>query len=117
MILTRETPVKITESNYYYHEHLGYDVNIGDVINIPIELLPSGSHKKIDCKCDGCNVIKEVILKNYIKYGNKWGEYYCRKCSESKRKKTLNINYGVDYPIQNKDIKNKIKNTVNEKRI
>ena len=60
------------------------------------------------CKCDACGVEKEVIFKNYIKYGNTWGVYYCRKCSESKRKKTLRKNFGVDYPIQNKIIFNKI---------
>jgi hypothetical protein len=51
-----------------------------------------------------------------MKYNNKnFGEYNCRKCSEEKRKKTLRKNFGVDYPIQNKSIKNKIKNTLIEK--
>jgi hypothetical protein len=36
------------------------------------------------------------------------GEYYCRKCSE-KKKRNLRRNFGVDYPIQNK------KSTTNEK--
>ena len=34
---------------------------------------------------------KEVIFKNYLKYGNNFGEYKCRKCSENKRKKTIFI--------------------------
>lgn len=120
MILTREASVKINESNCYYYEELGYDVAIGEKLTIPVELLSTGSHQKISCQCDGClikgiNTIKEVIFKNYIKYGNKWGEYYCRKCSESKRKKSLKLNHGVDYPIQNKEIKKKIQNTMIEK--
>jgi hypothetical protein len=49
------------------------------------------------------------------KYDNKFGEYYCRKCSESKRKETLRKNFGVDYPIQNKKVFNKMKNTLIEK--
>lgn len=115
MILTREIKVKISESNLSYYEDLGYDVSIGEELVIPIELLSPGSHYKIDCQCDGCGVVKPVIYKNYVKYGNNWGEYRCRKCSESKRKKTLNTNYGVDYPIQSKIIRRKIEKTMVEK--
>jgi hypothetical protein len=116
MILTREIIIKINESNFSYWTELGYDdVIIGETIIIPIELLSVGSHYKIDCKCDGCGIIKEVIFKNYVKYDNNWGEYYCRKCSEKKRKKTLLENHGVEYPIQNKLIKERIKNTMIEK--
>ena len=115
MILTREIIVKINESNLSYYEELGYDVNIGEALIIPIELLSTGSHYKIDCKCDTCGKIKEVIFKNYVKYDNRWGEYFCRKCSESKRKKTLKENYGVEYPIQSKEIRKKIEKSMIEK--
>ncbi len=115
MILTREVLVKINESNYSYYEEIGYDIVIGEKLTIPIELLSTGSHQKINCQCDGCSIIKEVIFKNYIKYGNKWGEYYCRKCSEYKRKKSLKLNYGVEYPIQSKVIRSKIQKTMTEK--
>ena len=112
MILSREINVKITESNYNYYDNLGYDVYISEQIIIPVELLPKGSHYKIKCKCDDCGIEKEVIYKNYLKYDNKWGDYYCRKCSEKKRKETLRKNYGVDYPIQNKGVLEKMKNTL-----
>ena len=115
MILTREIEIKINESNYQYYDDLGYEVAIGEIIKIPIELMSKGSHYKIKCKCDGCGIEKEVIFKNYIKYDNNWGEYYCRKCSERKRKETLRKNFGVDYPIQNKKVLNKMKNTLIEK--
>lgn len=115
MILTREIKVKINESNFQYYENLGYEIYLGEELVIPIELLSKGSHYKIDCQCDGCGVVKTVLFKNYIKYDNVWGEYYCRKCSEAKRKKTLQKNYGVDYPIQNKKIMSKMKSTLNEK--
>ena len=115
MILSREINVKITESNYNYYDDLGYDVYISEEIVIPVELLPKGSHYKIKCKCDSCGVEKEVIYKNYLKYGNNWGEYYCRKCSEVKRKETLRKNFGVDYPIQNEKVLQKMKKTLVEK--
>jgi hypothetical protein len=115
MILTREILIKINESNYSYYEELGYDVTIGETLEIPIELLSTGSHYKIECKCDGCGVQKEVIFKNYVKYDNRWGEYFCRKCSESKRKATLKENYGVEYPIQSKEIRKRIEKTMIQK--
>jgi late competence protein required for DNA uptake (superfamily II DNA/RNA helicase) len=112
MILTREINIKINESNFSYYENLGYDITLGEELLIPIELLSKGSHYKIKCKCDNCNVEKDVIFKNYVKYGNNWGEYYCRKCSEIKRKRSLRENFGVDYPIQNKKIMQKMKKTL-----
>lgn len=115
MILTRDIDIKISESNYQYYDDLGYDVTIGENIKIPVELMSKGSHYKIVCKCDGCGIEKEVIFKNYIKYDNNWGEYFCRKCSERKRKETLRKNFGVDYPIQNKKVLSKMKNTLIEK--
>jgi len=116
MILTREIKIKINESNFSYFENLGYDISIGDELIIPTELLSKGSHHKIQCQCDGCGIKKDVIYKNYIKYGNTWGIYYCRKCSESKRKETLQKNYGCEYPIQNKKIFKKMKQTISEKK-
>jgi len=115
MILTREIPIKITEHNYQYYDDLGYDTALGETIVIPVELLPKGSHYKIKCQCDGCGIEKDVIFKNYLKYDNKFGDYFCRKCSEAKRKKTLRKNYGVDYPIQNKRLLGKMRNTLIEK--
>lgn len=115
MILTREVDVKINESNYQYYEEFGYDISIGEDIKIPVELMPRGSHYKIKCKCDGCGVEKEVIFKNYVKYNNKWGEYYCRKCSEPKRKESLRKTFEVDYPIQNEKVLKKMKSTLMEK--
>lgn len=116
MILTKVAEVKISEANFSYFDNLGYEVTLGEKITIPIDLLSKGSHFKILCKCDKCGIQKKVLYKNYVKYDNPWGEYYCRKCSESKRKKTLRKNYGVDYPVQNEILKGKILRTINNKQ-
>lgn len=116
MIITREIVIKINETNFSYYENMGYDdITIGEELLIPVELLSKGSHYRIKCKCDSCGLEKDVIFKNYIKYDNKWGEYSCRKCSEKKRKETLQKNYGVDYPIQNKKVMTKMKKTLMKK--
>jgi hypothetical protein len=111
MIITREVVIRINEYNFSYYDNLGYEPILGEFIVIPIELLSNGSQIKIDCQCDGCGIIKTVIYKNYIKYGNEWGFYYCRKCSEYKRKRSLLSSYGVEYPIQKKEILSKILET------
>ena len=117
MIITRQVRVKISEFNYQYFENFGYDdILIGDELEIPVELLSKGSHYKIECECDTCGIKKEVIFKNYIKYGNDWGVYYCRKCSESKRKKSLLKSHGCEYPIQNKKVYRKIKQTISQNK-
>ncbi len=116
MIVTREIIIKINEANFSYYENLGYDVIMGEELVIPVELLSKGSQYIIKCICDGCGVEKDIIFKNYIKYDNNWGEYYCRKCSEGKRKESLRKSYGVDYPIQNDKIFKRIKNTIKRKK-
>jgi len=108
MILTREISIKINSVNYSYYDDLGYEPMLGETLKIPVEILSSGSHQKIECQCDGCGIIKEIIFKNYLKYNNNWGYYTCRKCSEEKRKQSLRKKHGVDYPIQKKEFRDKV---------
>jgi hypothetical protein len=119
MILTEKVMVRVNESNYEYYAELrfmSFEPVIGEVIPVPPALLSTGSHYKITCKCDDCGLEKEIMYKNYLKYKNeKWGDYSCRKCSEDKRKKALKESIGVEYPIQNKQIKEKIKKTLLKK--
>jgi len=108
---------------------------------IPIEKLSKGSHKKIVVKCDNCKKIKEVTYYSYNNStNNNTFDYYCnnKECINKKRNlviqekyniknvsqlesvklkkiKTTLDNYGVKYPTQSSEIKNKIKNINNEK--
>jgi hypothetical protein len=119
MILTDKVYVKINESNYEYYSELKFltmEPSIGEVIIVPPALLSTGSHYKITCKCDNCGIEKDIMYKNYLKYKHeKWGDYNCRQCSEDRRKKALKKSIGVEYPIQNSDIKQKIKDTLIKK--
>lgn len=110
MILTESVEVKITTRNIDYFFNFGYTyVYLGCLIDIPVVLMQKGSQQEIECKCDSCGIEKTVIYKNYIKYlgEQEWGTYYCRKCSEHKRKQSLLMNYGVEYPYQNKKLRSK----------
>jgi late competence protein required for DNA uptake (superfamily II DNA/RNA helicase) len=111
MILTKTVKIKITHSNYTHFEDLDYEMYIGETIDVSVEHLQSGSGIKIKCKCDNCGVEKDVIFKNYLKYNVSWGTYYCRKCSDVKRKETMQKRWGVDSPIKHDVIKEQIKKT------
>lgn len=119
MILTDKVLVRINESNYEYYSELkflNFDPVIGEIIPVPPALLSTGSHYKITCKCDDCGLEKDIMYKNYLKYKiEKWGDYNCRACAEKKRKKALKDNIGVEYPIQDSNIKQKIKDTLIKK--
>jgi len=119
MILTDIIMVKVNETNYEYYSDLkfmNFEPVIGETIPVPPALLSTGSHYKITCKCDGCGIEKDIMYKNYLKYKiEKWGDYNCRQCAEEKRKKALKNSIGVEYPIQDKKIKDKIKNTLLKK--
>jgi len=61
------------------------------------------------CKCGNPNVCS-ITLDNLKK-----GADNCFICSKKKRKKTNNQKYGTDYPIQSKNVKDKIKENNLEK--
>lgn len=107
MILTKTIKVKITKSNIYHYMNVGYmNISLGDIIDIPVELLTNGSHRIIKCKCDKCGKEKDIQFKNYIRYYNKWGTYKCRKCVDKERIKTILKQYNVLSPVK---IKKKMK--------
>jgi late competence protein required for DNA uptake (superfamily II DNA/RNA helicase) len=101
MILTKNISIKITHTNFDHYNLYMDNILIGETYEIPVELISNGSHVKIECQCDNCSRVNEVIYKNYLKYYNiKWGQYYCRKCSEFRRKDTLMRNHGCEFPMQ-----------------
>lgn len=111
MLITKEITININSSNIKNLNILGYkNLKIKNKITIPIEHLSKNSLYNVKAKCDICNKIKDTpyqFYNNSIKNGG----YFCcsRKCSQNKRTSTLYKNYGVNYPSQSKEIKEKIK--------
>lgn len=75
-------------------DDMGYDVAIGDVIQIPVALLSKHSHVKIELKCDSCGLIKNTEYKTYLKYkcADIYGSYMCRRCIDPLRLETTKKN-------------------------
>ena len=133
MILTGQTfEKKITKDNIDYYNLLGYDVKLKDIITIPPEHLPKGSHTIIKVKCDVCNKVEKILeYRFYLKNIKNYNIYTCsEKCSVIKCKKTKkdkygdkNYNnrkqcketcleiYGVEHPMMLNETKEKYKQT------
>lgn len=103
--------MNVVGRNLKYLKSLGYNVNVGDNIEIDVNHLKKNSKVKIRVKCDICG--KEKELSNYAYNKNlKYNIYCCSiKCSQEKIEQTNKIKYNCKRPIQNKDIRNKLENT------
>ena len=117
MILNTNIDIRIISTNLNKYRNLGYsNINVGDLINIPIELLAKKSHYIVNVKCDICGNEKKISYKRYLENINKYNIYACSvKCAYIKNKKTNLEKYGVEYPSQNFLIKEKVKKTNLEK--
>ena len=123
--------VKINNFNEKHFSELGYNVKNGDSIKIRAKELPSGSGLKVEVECSYCKKIFKKAWRRYLetkddiccedckKYKmmkkslNKYGNV-CSLCNPEvsrKRRKTNIEKYGVEFPLQNKDIQNMCKKT------
>jgi len=113
MILTKIINITITNRNLNYYKKFYTNIKIGDEIDIDVVNLPKNSSLKIKVKCDICGKIRDIIYQYYNRIK---GEYCCcKKCANKKRQESLFKKYGVYFPTQSKEIRNKIKiNNINK---
>ena len=93
------------------------NVNIGDIVKIPIEKLATSSHYEVEVICDYCGVLLKMPYKRYTLNTKVINKSACSsiKCSNQKIKDVCQKKWGVDNPFQVDSIKEKIKETLNEK--
>ena len=107
MIIDKEIEMIISSSNYRYYKELGYNfTKVKDSILVKIEDLSKGSKVRVNCKCDYCENIINIVYKNYIKQIEKLEKYCCTKCSYKKRSELCKINWGVEHTLQLDWVKN-----------
>lgn len=118
MIIDKIIEVKIAKYNIEHYKNY-FDVKLGDLIKIDTELhLQKGSNKKINVKCDICEVQRYIKFQSYIFNINSCKEYKiytCDKCSHIKIKEFNKNKYGVDYYSQHPDRNDRVKKTSVEK--
>ena len=111
MLLEQKVKVKWNNKSKAYYESKGYKfTKLNEEFEVNIKDLLQGSHSIIKYKCDYCN---NVCESSFIAYNRKFKHDTiqldcCQKCQPLKRKEIMNLRYGVDYALQNKDIINKM---------
>lgn len=138
MILSKDIQVRIGQRNIRYWKQYYPAISLWQTINVPVNLLPSGSNDKVLVRCDVCG--KEKMLKYlYHHRVESTGIYACtHKCAvvkyektcierfgektallnpeiKGKRKETMIRKYGFEYTWQNKCLKDKVDATVLER--
>lgn len=115
MIKELEIEVKGHRTNFEHFKKLGYDIQFKKTTSVKVKDLMSGSTSIITAICDNCFVEKKIEFRFYYEYTNSLKEkYYCNKCNSIKRKQTCVEKWGVENPMQSKEVKEKLKNTLLE---
>lgn len=97
MLVTKKISIKILHNNYKKYRSLGYELNVGDTIEIDIIHLSKGSKVIVQSKCHYCNNIKEIPYYTYNRSISKGGKFACsHKCADLKRREILREFYGVN---------------------
>lgn len=116
MILEDYLEIKVNGATMKHYINLGYKVEKNKPFTVKNEDLTDGSKVLEKIKCDYCG--KEIVRKHcaIIDTRKRYGVDLCKECSKiewhKRIKETNNKLYGVDYPMQSKEIKNKsIKST------
>jgi hypothetical protein len=116
MIKEKTLEVKGHSRNIKYYSSKGYDIKVGKVIEVKIEDLSKGTTFKVSCLCDKCEAETIKEFREYYNYTKGLTEsYYCKKCKSIKSEKTNLSKYGVKNPMQNQEIKDKLKNSLMDK--
>lgn len=111
MLIPNQTvSVKMGGKNLNHYIALGYDVHFGDVIDVPIEELTSGSHVNVKIQCDICKKEYTRPYKSYLRY-HTYDIDTCNKCKSIKTKTTCVDRYGVKNVFQVDKFKEKYKRT------
>jgi len=108
MLLTKLINITMNRGNLgYYNKVMLNKYKIGEIIEVPINLIPKSSYVVVDVLCDICKKESTTTYRNYNDCLN-YGFYSCGKCKHIKRKMTNKIKHGIDN-YQNVD---KIKSTM-----
>ncbi len=102
--------------NLKYYISLGYDIKIGEECLVDSKHLTRGSIVKITSICDNCQKETLNVFKDYWNYTNGLkNPYYCNSCKTIKSNKTNLEKWGVENPMRNDVVKEKLKKSLIDK--
>lgn len=89
MIKNEYIEVRVSSKTVSKLKNNGYDVSVGDIVNIKILELPINSHVRIDVICDICSEERNIRYQDFNKVtSNNTETYYCDNCKSIKSNKT-----------------------------
>jgi hypothetical protein len=115
MILTKKIKININKGNIPFYKNKYKNIKIGDTADIDIIDVSKYLRVIVDVKCDICGKEQKILYSTYNRNISNYGIYTCHKCSNIKNKKTNLKRYGVESPLQNKNIHKKVIDTCLEK--
>lgn len=117
--------IKNKQAQTYYQNKFSVECEVGKSVKLSIQKLNLNCHINVRVKCELCNDEKNIDYCKYNSNKKNYGFYSCKKCSNTKRKETMNKKYNVDNPSQilenrnersewmkSAEFKNKSKNTL-----
>lgn len=102
--------------NKKYYTELGYDIKVGKTILIKSKDIIRGSSYKVTTICSNCRGESKNAFKDYWNYTSGLKEpYYCNSCNVIKSEKTNLEKWGFKNPMQNSEVKHRLKKSIQEK--
>lgn len=93
-LITKEVEVELAGTSVSHYEDLGYEIpryynkrrktykiKRGTKLRVKVMDLPLNSHKKIEVRCDNCNISRMVKWQDYNKCVHEDGSHYCKNCA------------------------------------
>ena len=113
MLIEDKLELKMNNRNIKHYRHIGFDVKMGDIIEIKTSQLSSGAHNKVRIKCDYCGDIFKRVYKDYFNsiYESPIKKDACKKCRGKKTKESNLLVYGVESIRHIDEVNEKIKST------
>jgi hypothetical protein len=111
MLLTKFLKIKINNRNIKRYLNINKNININDIIEIPINFVNHTNKQKVECICDICGKQNKISYIKYLININKNKKYVCYDCRKILIKNTIINRYGVDNVSKLDFVKEKRKNT------
>lgn len=125
-IITKEVEVKLTTNNVEHYKSFGYQIpmkkttksslikykkefvyDLGKSIMVSIEHLHRYNKTLVVVQCDVCGTIKQIPYCTYINSIQLGGYYCCSHCNHIKQSQTMLSRYGVKFPCQYPEFREK----------
>ena len=114
LILPQTVKVRPSGKAYRHYKEKGYEFEKwGDIIEVDVLDLYPGSTEKVKCICDVCGKEVEMWYRTVVKCNKENKLIICGSdsCIKIKHEDTCMKKYGVNNPMQCKEIQDKVKDT------